>query len=454
MSIVTPVDVAVAVGENDPGSPLKTYTFYNVKGRDGKLATEISVTFNNDWAPYWTDDRRVCPPPPDPTLFTTIMGIICLPIALVLRLAKYIAMGIFAIVVGILSVLWMPVTAAKNAWRYGKAPPVLTLDEFHYWLGRKGFTNEEMKKVKEATNGMTMHTLASTLTDVRDVEKLFKLQSIEKQKLVVGILQQSKEAIDKAHESKFQELRKRYTGAIFSWGTEDAYRLGDAIAKNGRMCSRGEDARKKADWQQRVASKVNLRVNAVLRCINTIANEGRFSSNDAKMSDLERTVNRSDNPPDWNEFVVDNKKHDNKLFDEIHTAAPYIKQYIAQAIVTESYARRVARICWSWTVLLVLVAFRLAKVVLRFEFDEIGDVIDLIVGTVTELAESPMDALDILENGLPTGSGGTGTNGNGLGGSIMNVVDDRFGRDARLENKEAQMKASMKCEKVTELVEE
>ncbi|KAG7393694.1 hypothetical protein PHYPSEUDO_004457 [Phytophthora pseudosyringae] len=443
MSIVTAVDVALNI---DP----KTYTFRCVKGCNGKFVKELTVDLKTEWASYWTEDHRVCPPPLPPTLFATIKRYISLPLTLV----GYIITGLFTTIFKIFSWFRMAVTTFIASCRYKRSAPVVTRAQFYNWLKRNGFTSDEMKQVKEATKDVKMYAIAHKLTDVRAVEGFLKLQSIEKQKLVIVVLQQSTQAIDTKHQKQFEKLRNLYTGALFSWGAQDAYRLGDVIAKNGRMCGRGEGTRKKADWEQRVASKVNLRVNAVLRCINTIASEGRYSKDDAKMTDLVRTVNRTDSPVDWNEFVAQNRNHENRLLAEIHTAATYVKQYTTHAIVTESYSKRVARICWAWTLLLTMVAIKLAKVVLRFEIDEIGDVIDLIVGAITDLAESPSDLLDILESGPPTGSGVPGTNENDMTGTVINTLNDKFGSDARLDNKEAQLKASMKVEKVVELDQE
>ncbi|KAE9277149.1 hypothetical protein PF008_g28921 [Phytophthora fragariae] len=283
---------------------------------------------------------------------------------------------------------------------------------------------------------MKMHAIVHKLTDVRAVEEFFKLQSIEKQKLVIVVLQQSKEAIDQKHQKQFEKLRTVYTGAIFSWGARDAYRLGYMIAKNGRMCSRGEGDRKKADWEKRVASKVNLRINAVLRCINTIASEGRYAKHDARMKDLVRTVNRSNTSVDWGDFADKNKRHDNRLLGEIHTAATFVKQFVTQAIVTES-------------------SLKLAKLIVHLDIDSASDIVDLIVGSITKIAEAPEDLLGILENGgMPTGSGGPGTNADDSTGSMLNTLNDKFGRQARLDNKAAQLKESMKVEEVTELAED
>ncbi|KAE9045958.1 hypothetical protein PR001_g4752 [Phytophthora rubi] len=381
------------------------------------------------------------------------MGCICLPIVLVFRLGAYIVMGLFAIVAYI---IYAPISAAVTFCRYNRAAPVVTRAKFYYWLHRNGFTSEELNKVKDATKNMKMHAIVHKLTDVRAVEEFFKLQSIEKQKLVIVVLQQSKEAIDQKHQKQFEKLRTVYTGAIFSWGARDAYRLGDMIAKNGRMCSRGEGDRKKADWEKRVASKVNLRINAVLRCINTIASEGRYAKHDARMKDLVRTVNRSNTSVDWEDFADKNKRHDNRLLGEIHTAATFVKQFVTQAIVTESYSSRVARICWSWTLLLMLISLKLAKLIVHLDIDSASDIVDLIVGSITKIAEAPEDLLGMLENGgMPTGgSGGPGTNADDSTGSMLNTLNDKFGRQARLDNKAAQLKESMKVEEVTELAED
>ncbi|KAF1777175.1 hypothetical protein GQ600_27693 [Phytophthora cactorum] len=306
--------------------------------------------------------------------------------------------------------------------RFKRAAPVVTHESFYYWLKRNGFTSKELKKVKEATKGMTIrHT------------------------------QQSTAAINAAHAAEYQVLKVMCARLLFNWGAQDVYKLGDAIAKNGRLCTRGEGARKKADWEQRVASRVNLRVNAVLRCINTVVKEGRIPA------DLARTLDRADAPMNWANFVIYNKNHDNKLLVEFHTAAPYLKQYMTNAILTESYCSRVSRVCWAWMVLLALVTLKLAKVVigiLQLDFDEIGNLVDLFVGAVTDLAESPGDLLAVLESGnLPSG-GFSGTSHDD--GSVFNMLKDKS-RDARLENREAQLQeftaTSMKLEKLTELAE-
>ncbi|KAG7393693.1 hypothetical protein PHYPSEUDO_004456 [Phytophthora pseudosyringae] len=479
MSIVVPVDVPPAFSEDDP---TRTYSFKNVKGCSGKYFKEISIAYNAEWAAYWTEDHRVCPPAPPPTLLAKIKRLFRLPNAIMEQIAGCIVVYLPMIIFKLIALLCMPITASITACLFDRSEPVVTLSEFYYWLKRNGFTSDEMKQVKVATKGMTMHAIAHKLTEIRAVEVFFKLQSIEKQKLVIVVLQQSMEAIAKEHEKKFEIFRIIYTAAIFSWGAQDAHRLGDVIAKNGRMCSRGEDARKKADWEQRVASKVNLRVNAVLRCINTIASEGRYSKDDAKMTDLVRTVNRTDSPVDWNEFVAQNRNHENRLLAEIHTAATYVKQFMVYAVVTESYSSRLKRAFWKWLIVLLLVATKLVKVILSFEIDQIADVIDLIADSVTKLAEAPEGLMDMLENGLPVGGGvgddedsGFGslqTNENDVTGAMEangndmteitetneNDVTDamkgtKLDRDTRLKNKEAQFKEATKYEKVTELVE-
>ncbi|KAG3121558.1 hypothetical protein PI124_g263 [Phytophthora idaei] len=411
MSIVTPVDVAVAVGESDPASP--TYSFTGVKNCKGTIVAEVPVTFKTEWAAYWTEDHRVCPPEPPKSFCVKFMSCLLFPSVLM----GYIIDGLAWVIYVIIYLPFMVFGAAMTSCRFKRAAPVVTHESFYYWLKRNGFTSKELKKVKEATKGMTMYVLAHKLTDVRDVEELIKLQSIEKQKL----------------------------------GAQDVYKLGDAIAKNGRLCTRGEGARKKADWEQRVASRVNLRVNAVLRCINTVVKEGRIPA------DLARTLDRADAPMNWANFVIYNKNHDNKLLVEFHTAAPCLKQYMTNAILTESYCSRVSRVCWAWMVLLALVTLKLAKVVigiLQLDFDEIGNLVDLFVGAVTDLAESPGDLLAVLESGnLPSG-GFSGTSHDD--GSVFNMLKDKS-RDARLENREAQLQefttTSMKLEKLTELAE-
>ncbi|ETL36977.1 hypothetical protein L916_11147, partial [Phytophthora nicotianae] len=180
-----------------------------------------------------------------------------------------------------------------------------------------------------------MYVLAHKLTDVRDTEEMIKLQSIEKQKLVVAVLQQSTAAIIAAHEAEFLVLRVMCARLLFNWGAQDVYKLGDVIAKNGRLCTRGEDARKKKpDWEQRVASRSNLRINAVLRCVNTVVKEGRIPR------DLERTLDKTEAPMDWGDFAIHNRNHDNKLLAEFHTAGPYLKQYMTLAILSGSYWSR------------------------------------------------------------------------------------------------------------------
>ncbi|EEY66212.1 uncharacterized protein PITG_03765 [Phytophthora infestans T30-4] len=59
MSIVTPGDVAIAVGKSTPST---TYSFINVKGCNGEPIAEVPVTFKAEWAAYWTEDHRVCCP--------------------------------------------------------------------------------------------------------------------------------------------------------------------------------------------------------------------------------------------------------------------------------------------------------------------------------------------------------------------------------------------------------
>ncbi|KAL3666559.1 hypothetical protein V7S43_008188 [Phytophthora oleae] len=176
-----------------------------------------------------------------------------------------------------------------------KEDPVVTRSQFYCWMKRKGFTSEGIKKAKKAIEEMQiqMHGLAHKLTDVRAVEEVLRLQCIEKQKKVVGVLQRSMKAIDERHAKQFERLQDKYIGAIFCWGAQDAYKLGDVIAKNGRWFSRGEGDRKKADWEQKVAAKVNLRVNAIVRCINTVVNDGFYHFTDSRTNDMERTVNKT-----------------------------------------------------------------------------------------------------------------------------------------------------------------
>ncbi|KAG2848952.1 hypothetical protein PC129_g81 [Phytophthora cactorum] len=424
MSIVTPVDVAVAVGESDPASP--TYSFTGVKNCKGTIVADVPVTFKAEWAAYWTEDHRVCSPEPPKSFCVKCMSCLRFPSVLM----GYIIDGLAWVIYMIIYLPFMVLGAAMTSCRFKRAAPVVTHESFYYWLKRNGFTSKELKKVKEATKGMTIYVLAHKLTDVRDVEELIKLQSIEKQKLVVVILQQSTAAIDAAHAAEYQVLKVMCARLLFNWGAQDVYKLGDAIAKNGRLCTRGEGARKKADWEQCVASRVNLRVNAVLRCINTVVKEGRIPA------DLARTLDRADAPMNWANFVIYNKNHD-KLLVEFHTAAPYLKQYMTNAILTESYCSRLSRVYWAWMVLLALVTLKLAKVVI-----------------VTDLAESPGDLLAVLESGnLPSG-GFSGTSHDD--GSVFNMLKDKS-RDARLENREAQLQefttTSMKLEKLTELAE-
>ncbi|ETK83564.1 hypothetical protein L915_11248 [Phytophthora nicotianae] len=122
-----------------------------------------------------------------------------------------------------------------TSWRFQKQASVVIHESFYYWLKRNGFTNEELKQVKEATQKTTMYVLAHKLTDVHDAEEMIKLQSIEKQKLVVAVLQQSTAAIIAAHEAEFLVLRVMCARLLFNWGAQDVYKLGNVIGKNGRL---------------------------------------------------------------------------------------------------------------------------------------------------------------------------------------------------------------------------
>ncbi|KAG1700299.1 hypothetical protein DVH05_012101 [Phytophthora capsici] len=424
--IVTPVDVAVAVKEDTPSS----YTFKHVQTCRGRFKKELPVTLKPEWTSYWTDDRRVYPRPPAEE--PSSVGNICLPITLLFQLIAWIIVAPFMLIAYIASGIKTFVVSCK----LDKEDPVVTRSQFYCWMKRNGFTKEEIKKAKKAIVEMQiqMHGIAHKLTDVRAVEETLKLQSIEKQKKVVGMLQRSMAAIDKRHAKQFERLRDRYIGAIFCWGSQGAYKLGDVVAKNGRWFGRGEGDRKKADWEQKVATKVDLRANAIVRCINTMVNDDFYDCTGSRMSDLERTINKTKRGQQliWHDFVRRNKLHHNNLLEEIHTAAPFIKQYITHAIVTESYCQRITRLFWAWFLLLLVVAFKLAKLIVKHDISDVADILDLIVGSITSVVEAPAALVDMLENGLPTDIG-----------SIESGLGSDFGMDSlnqkRLDNREARL---------------
>ncbi|KAK1947910.1 hypothetical protein P3T76_000200 [Phytophthora citrophthora] len=448
MSIATPVDVTIKVKENTP----RTFTFRKVRTSRGSFAKQLPVTFKPEWASYWTEDRRVYPRPPpgEGTECPSCVNTLFLPITLLFKLIGYIIISPFLIINYIVN--W--IKSLVRSCRLGKSDPVVTRSQFYCWMGRNGFTNAEIKTAKQeiAKMQIQMYGIAHKLTDVRAVEEALKLQSIEKQKKVIGILQRSISAIDKRHDKQFERLRDKFIGGIFSWGAREAYKLGDVIAKNGRWFTRGEGDRKKADWEQKVAARVNLRVNAIVRCVNTLVNDGYFLHYDSRMNDIERTVNKNKGdraPLHWNEFVTRNKLHHNRLLEEVHTAAPFIKQYITHAIVTESYCARIMRIMWAWSLLLIVVGIKLAKVILKLDISGFADVIAVIVGSVTDVIEAPAALLGMLESGLPTDTGGVGSDtGTGFSGSLEQVRLDN--REARLDKHLDAFQDSTKHEEVNE----
>ncbi|KAF4040551.1 hypothetical protein GN244_ATG07225 [Phytophthora infestans] len=142
---------------------------------------------------------------------------------------------------------------------------------------------------------------------------------------------------------------------------------------------------------------------------------------------------------DWGDFAINNKNHDYKLLPEFLTAAPYLKQYMTNAVaVRTSYRIVLESIFTSQLALLALVILQLAKVaisILKLDFNEIGNLVDLFVDSVTELAESPGDILNVLENGsLPTG-GFSGASDDDATGSVLETLNDKLGREAHLENR-------------------
>ncbi|POM80868.1 Histidine kinase [Phytophthora palmivora] len=209
MTIATPAEVAISIDENDPKPTTETYTFKGVVDCNKKVVAELPLTLNTAWSSYWTEDYRVYPPAPPPTLCAKMKYYISLPVTAIIYLICHVREIAWTIVFCIPYVLFMPIMAAVKSCRFNRAAPVVTRDDFYYWLKRNGFSKDEMKKVKEAASTITMYKLAQKVTDVRAVEEIFKLQSIEKQKLVMVVIQQSREAIINANQLLFEIYRTR-----------------------------------------------------------------------------------------------------------------------------------------------------------------------------------------------------------------------------------------------------